>query len=141
MGTDFASGQLAAMTERRTATLIRRLFDAFEAGDMDAIAARYAEDVRWHTPGHSELAGDYVGRAQVLAQLRRYTELTDSFHVEVEDLMAGERHATSLYRVSASRLGRELDLRHMTLHAIADSAVQEVWVMPLDQVAFDTFWA
>lgn len=141
MGMDFAGREPATERERRTASLIERLFEAFAAGDMDAIAARYATDIRWHMPGRSQLAGDYVGRAAVLAHLRSYTELSDSYHATAEDLMAGKHHATALYRVTGSRLGRQLDLRLMTLFAITDSAVQEAWVVPLDQEAFDAFWA
>jgi ketosteroid isomerase-like protein len=137
----FASTDLTAANERRTASLLRRLFEAFEAGDMDAIGARYAEDIRWHMPGQSLLAGDYVGRAAVMEHLNRYIELTDSYRVEILDLMAGERHATSLYRVTGSRLDRELDMQLITLYAIADSAVQEVWVLPMDQATFDGFWS
>ena len=130
------------MTEEdRTAALIQHVFDAFAAQDMDAIAARFARDVRWHTPGRNQLAGDYVGRKAVLALLARSSEMTDSYEVEVEDLMAGKRHATALYRVIGSRQGRQLDLRHLALYVIADSAVQEVWIAPLDQAAFDAFWA
>jgi uncharacterized protein len=141
MGMGFASTDLTAANERRTAFLLRRLFEAFEAGDMDAIGARYAEGIRWHLPGDNVLAGDYVGRVEVLEHLNRFTELTDFYRVEILDLMAGEHHATSLFRVKGSRLGRELDLRLLTLHEIADSAVQEVWVLPMDQAAFDAFWA
>jgi uncharacterized protein len=141
MGMGFASTDLTATTERRTAFLLRRLFEAFAAGDMDAIGARYAESVRWHVPGQNLLAGDYVGRADVMAHLSRYTELTDFYRAQIVELMAGEHHATSLYRVTGSRLGRELDMQLMTLYAIADSAVQEVWIMPMDQAAFDAFWS
>lgn len=141
MGMGFANSDLTAANERRTAFLLRRLFEAFAAGDMDAIGARYAEDVRWHVPGENVLAGSYVGRTSVMEHLGRYTELTDSYRAEIVDLMAGEHHATSLYRVTGTRLGRQLDMQLITLYAIADSAVQEIWVLPMDQAAFDAFWS
>ncbi|HEY6780871.1 MAG TPA: nuclear transport factor 2 family protein [Thermoleophilaceae bacterium] len=128
--------------EHRNASLLRHIFDAFARDDLDAIAARFARDVRWHTPGRNQLAGDYVGREAVLALVRRSSQLADeSYRAEVEDIMTSERHATALFRATGSRGGRQLDLRHLALYAIADSAVHEVWIAPLDQEAFDAFWA
>ncbi len=141
MGMGFVDRSPSIPDDRRTATLLRHLFDAFAARDMNAIAARFAADIRWHTPGRSQLAGDYVGRKVVLAQVSRLAELTDAYRVEVEDFMDGEHHATALYRAIGSRLGRQLDLRHLALYSIADSAVQEIWIVPLDQQAFDVFWS
>jgi hypothetical protein len=47
--------------------LMRAAIAAFQHGDMDALREKYfAEDIRWHFPGRSPLAGDYEGVAQVL---------------------------------------------------------------------------
>ncbi|MDQ3725856.1 MAG: nuclear transport factor 2 family protein [Actinomycetota bacterium] len=128
--------------EHPNAQLLRRLFDAFAAGDRETVVAGFAEDVVWRTPGSSELAGEYVGRDAVLAQLGRSHQLTEgTYRIEVEEIMSGDRHATVLYRGTGSRNDRRLDLRHLALYEIAEGAIRNVWVVPLDQRAFDEFWA
>ncbi len=128
--------------EHPNAQLLRRLFDAFAAGDREAVVAGFADDVTWRTPGSSQLAGEFVGRDAVLAQLGRSAQLTDgTYRVEVEEIMPGDHHASVLYRGTGSRNGRRLDLRHLALYEIAAGAIRNVWIAPLDQRAFDEFWA
>jgi ketosteroid isomerase-like protein len=124
------------------AQLLERFFDAFATGRFDVIEASLADDVRSHTPGHSRLAGTREGRDAVLAHLGRSRELSDgTYRIEIEDLLGGEHHAAVVYRGTASRLGRELDLRHVALYAIEDGRVTEIWFTPLDQDVFDAFWS
>lgn len=128
--------------EHENANILKRLFDAFASRDLDAISAGLAEDVSWHTPGRSQLAGEHVGRDAVLAHLSHSAELSEgSYRIEIEDIMASDRHASVLYRATGSRQGRHLDLRHLALYEVANEMVQAVWVTPFDQLAFDAFWA
>ena len=122
--------------------VLRRLLTAFAERDVAAMAERLAEDVRWHTPGSSKLAGNPEGREAVLAQLAKSGQLSGgTYRVELVDLLEGEDHAAMVYRGTATREGRSLDLLHLGLYRIAGGRVQEVWIEPLDQEAFDAFWA
>ena len=124
------------------AELLRRLFTAFAEGDGATIQAAMAPGIRWHTPGGNLLAGDPEGRDAVLAQLRRSAELTGgTYRVEVLDVLEGVDHAAVVYRGTGQRDGRDLDLLHVALYAIAGRQVHEVWIAPLDQAAFDAAWA
>lgn len=124
------------------ADLIAALFDAFARRDLAAIEAALSPDVRSHTPGTNLLAGTAAGREAVLEQLGRSAELTDgTYKVEVEDMMAGKRHAAALYRATGEREGRSLDLQHLALYRIEGDRVAEVWFTPLDQATFDEFWS
>jgi uncharacterized protein len=52
--------------------LVREAMTALGRGDTDALRSQYwAEDIRFHVPGRSPLAGDYEGAAQVLGFLGR----------------------------------------------------------------------
>ena len=54
------------MTEADTAAFVARFFDAIEAGDIDAVAACYADDVVvWHNT--DRLASDKAENLEVLA--------------------------------------------------------------------------
>jgi ketosteroid isomerase-like protein len=124
------------------ADLIRRLFGAFAAGDLEAIHAALADTVRSHTPGESRLAGTVVGREAVVAHLGRSRELSDgTYEVQVEDVLGGDGHAAAVYRGQARRSGRQLDVRHIALYRIERGRIAEIWFTPLDQTAFDEFWS
>src|SRR5579859_7579710 len=50
--------------------LVREAFAAFGRGDLEALQRQYfTEDILYHFPGRSPLAGDYQGVAQVLELL------------------------------------------------------------------------
>lgn len=122
--------------------LLRRLFDAFDQQDLETIESALSEDVRSHTPGDNALAGTARGRAAVLAQLGRSRELSGgTYRIEVEDWLGGAAHAAVVYRGTAQRAGRALDLRHVALYEIRGGRISEIWFTPLDQAAFDEFWA
>jgi ketosteroid isomerase-like protein len=124
------------------ARLLRELFAAFDDGDIERIGASFTEDVHWTTPGRSQLAGEFVGRKAVLAQLARSSELSGStYRVTVEDVLASDARASVLYRGTGSRRGCSFDLRHLALYDIASGMISAVRIAPLDQYAFDDFWS
>jgi ketosteroid isomerase-like protein len=124
------------------ADLIRRLFGAFAAGDLETINQALADGVQSHTPGESLIAGTAVGREAVIAQLGRSRELSGgTYRIEVEDVLGGETHAAAVYRGRATRDGRSLDLRHIALYRIEHGRITKIWFTPLDQTAFDRFWS
>jgi ketosteroid isomerase-like protein len=47
------------VTEHPHVDVFMRTYAAFTAGDMEALAELFAEDVVWHTPGRNPLSGDY----------------------------------------------------------------------------------
>jgi ketosteroid isomerase-like protein len=49
------------MAEDAYESLIRRTYQVFESGDSDLLGVVMAEDVVWHEPGRSSLAGHYIG--------------------------------------------------------------------------------
>lgn len=53
---------------------VQRRFYAGEAVDDDLMRL-LAPDIAWHVPGHNAIAGDYRGRAAVLAYFRRRRDL------------------------------------------------------------------
>ncbi len=54
------------------ASRIRKGYAAFNAGDVATLVDLFAEDVVWHFPGQSKLAGDHIGRDATLAALGGY---------------------------------------------------------------------
>jgi hypothetical protein len=64
------------MPEPANVEIVRRGYAAFNNGDTSALAALIAENVVWHVPGRSLIAGDYHGRETTFAYLHRLHLLT-----------------------------------------------------------------
>ncbi|MDQ0850421.1 ketosteroid isomerase-like protein [Arthrobacter sp. B3I9] len=50
--------------------LVRRGYEAFNAGDMDTLRELFAEDAVWFAPGNGTLSGRKEGRERILAYFR-----------------------------------------------------------------------
>ncbi len=49
--------------------LLRRGYDAFTKGDMEAVNELFADDIVWHNAGRDQFAGDYHGKDEVFGLL------------------------------------------------------------------------
>jgi uncharacterized protein len=122
--------------------LVRRSYEAFAAGDLDTVRGLFAEDIVWHVPGRSSLAGDHEGRDAVLGLFGRLFELSGgTFSVEVHDAVANDEHGAAIFTCSAEREGRSLRDRQVSVYRISDGTFTEAWSHPGDLYAFDTFFA
>ncbi len=87
--------------------LLRQGLEAFSKGDMEGVAALFADDVVWHTPGRGPLAGDHRGKDQVMSMLGKQAELTGgTFRAEAHDILANDEHGCCLPRSGPSEGGR-----------------------------------
>jgi ketosteroid isomerase-like protein len=123
--------------------LVREGFAAFGRGDMDALRKQYwTEDVRWHLPGRSPLAGDYEGAEQVLQAFARLFELTGgTYTAELHDVLANDQHAVALFTSRAERAGKQLTDNQVQISHIRDGKIAEVWIQSTDLYAQDEFWS
>ena len=133
----------ASAPEHPNALLVRRLFDAFRARDLAAIVATVPDDLVWHFPGRrGRLAGTHRGRDAVLAFLADVSALTgDTFHLDLEDVTASDRHAVALFRGHGTRDGKVLDNPTCLRIRIDEGRLVEVWEFVWDLYAVDEFWA
>src|SRR5262245_37560820 len=99
------------MDEHPNATRVRELFVAFREGNLGTITATIADTAIWHFPGRrGRLAGDHVGREAILAFFLNVQGLTaHTFHLDLIDVVANDRHAIALFRGHGTRDGRTLD--------------------------------
>lgn len=122
---------------------IREMFAAFRSGDISAIRQAVPENLVWHFPGRKGgLAGAHRGRDAVLAFLARVMELTaGTFHLELDDIVGGDRHVIALFRGHGRRHAKILDnptcLRTRFEHGRPVEIHEFVW----DLYAVDDFWA
>ncbi len=129
------------MAEHPNVELLRKGIDAFARGDIDTVRSLWADDVVYHFPGASPLAGDHKGKDGVLAYLAKAAELAGgSFRiVEVHDVLANDEHGVALLRCTASRQGKQLSWDQTHIYHISEDKITEAWLVPTDQRAFDEF--
>jgi uncharacterized protein len=124
--------------------LLREAVAAFQRGNMEALQNKYlAEDIRYHIPGRSPVAGDYEGVAEVLGIFGRLFELSGgTLRIELHDVVANDQHAVALFSTRAEREGRQLDGDEVLIcHPGPDGRLAEIWTQPGDQYAADEFWS
>ena len=123
--------------------LVREAFAALGRGDIDALGSQYwAEDIRYHLPGRSLLAGDYEDVTQVLGMLSRTFELSGgTFSAELHDVLANDEQAVALYTGRAERAGKHWEDNVALVIHIRDGKVTEMRLYPADQYGWDKFWS
>lgn len=121
--------------------LVRQLYQAFESGDLDLIGVRMADDVVWHEPGRSSLAGDYKGPQTVLDFLGRLrAQSASTFSLEILDVLSEPGRAVVFHRETASKVDRDLDVIAAVDFEFHQGKITEATVYHTDQYAFDEFW-
>ena len=129
------------MPEHPNATLVRRLFEAFERKDAFVLRELFAADATWCVGGASRLAGIHHGRREIIRFLGSLPRLTDGTYASrLIDVLASDERAAVLYRATGAREGRTLDIDQLLLFTVRDGCVVAVLAFPSDQRAFDAFW-
>jgi ketosteroid isomerase-like protein len=119
--TDTTTGSRAAL---------RSYLDALLAGDLDRIAASFAEDATWSLHGTLPLAGVRRGRAAIVEFLcsaaSLYVPGTQSF--SFGDITADGERAVLEWRVTgtSSATGRQYDNEYCGVFVIRDGRIAEV---------------
>jgi uncharacterized protein len=130
------------MSAESNAEAIRKGYEAFSRGDMDALRNElFAADVVWHQGGRNQTAGDFRGPDEVIGLFGKLFQLTDgTFRVEVHDLLASDEHVVVLAKVHAQRAGKTLkqgDYSHVC--HFRDGKLSEAWIVNVDQYEVDEF--
>ena len=110
--------------------------DVEEFGDI-----LLSDDVVWHWPGRSSVAGEYRGREAVLGLVREFHRAArDRLQVEPIDLLEGREYLMSFTHVTAERESERLDVVMADAMRFGDDGrVVEFWTLSNDQAAVDAF--
>ena len=124
------------------AATIRNGYAAFNRGDVEALVELFDEDIVWHFPGTSKLAGDHIGRDAALGMLGDYGAASaGTLQANAIDVMASDEHVTGWARDTASANGRTLDVGSVVVFTMRDGKVTEAHHHFDDQAALDAFLA
>lgn len=115
--------------EHPNATTVRRFLESWFDGDFDTWTALAADDIVVHMQDSPALRGTYRGQAGVRGVLEKFAALgIESADIDVEDVLADERFAMAVMRISFQRGSESLDLRNACAYRFdADGRVSETW--------------
>lgn len=131
------------MTEHPNAELVRGLFAAFHARDIEAIRNVLSERAVWHFPGREgQLAGDHVGHEGIFEFLARVSQLTNgTFDLDLEEVLASDGLAVAFFRGHGLRHDRRLSNPTCLKIRIEDGRAVEIWEFVWDLYEVDEFWS
>ena len=108
--------------------VVRESSAARERGDMDAIQKYWTEDIRYHFPERSSIAGDYQGIEQVRQLFARMAEQAGTVSVELQDVLANDDYAVAMISVRGEQSGQPVNGNMVTVFHFRDGKVTEVWI-------------
>ncbi len=130
------------MGAQENAELVRRGYEAFNAGDMDTLAELFADDAVWYAAGRGVLSGKKQGRDAVLAYFGELGSRSQgSFHATVQDIVGGEDHTIGIQQSHAESNGKILDAATVIAFVLRDGKVVEGREYFADTASTDEFWA
>jgi 2'-5' RNA ligase len=114
---------------------------AYAGGELDALRPWLADDVIWHVPGRSQIAGEHRGVEAVLAYFDIRRRLTDeTFRVSVRGLSVVGERVVQLAGGSADRDGSSVRWETVGVFRVAGGRIAECWLVPFDLYEFDRIW-
>ena len=121
--------------------LLRKGYDAFMTGDMETMSQIFADDITWVSKGDNPLSGEFHGQQEVFGNFAKIPELTDSFQMDIHDVLANDDHAVALVSIQAERNGKSLDTNAVHVYHVDDGQVTSAWIIQEDPAAADAFWS
>jgi ketosteroid isomerase-like protein len=104
--------------------IVRRMWDAFLAGDVQAALSFYAPDVEWDG---TNLPDGRVGTGHeaILDHIRRWADIWENWTVEVEDITAVGSDQVVLFMRERGQgeSGLKMNERHAELYTLTDGRV------------------
>jgi RNA 2',3'-cyclic 3'-phosphodiesterase len=112
------------------------------SGSVGGVRELLADDVVWHVPGASAIAGEHRGVEAVLAYMDARRRIMDgTFRVLVHGAAVIADRVVQLAGGHALRDGREVGWETVGVFRVAGGRIAECWLVPFDQAAFDAIWS
>ncbi len=116
----------------------QRTVDAFRARDFDVVRSLVAEDVVWHVPGESPMAGEVRGLDELVAWLGGLGAL--GFTIREHDVFGNDEHVCALSYIGAQRPGVDVEIRVTSVFHFRDGQQVERWFYPEDMAAWNAIF-
>lgn len=112
------------------------------SGEAGGVRDLLADDVVWHVPGASAIAGEHRGVEAVLAYMDARRRIMDgTFRVLVHGAALIAGRVVQLAGGHATRDGREVAWETVGVFRVDRGRIAECWLIPFDQATFDAIWS
>ena len=119
--------------------MMRRYIDHIKAGEFEAAAEYWSDDIVGHVSGNNVTSGTYTGKEGTIAYGAKVMGILDSNQIEEHDLLVSDEHAVLIAESHGERNGSHFSSKTVVVYHIADEKITEFWVIPENQKAFDDF--
>jgi uncharacterized protein len=124
------------------AVIIRKAYEAFAQGNIDAVFATFDASITWHVPGHGPLSGDYAGHDQIGGFFQRTMELSGGvFSIDVHNVLAEDDLVVALVTVNAQRNGVAESFPEVHVWRMKNGKAVEFREYQGDEQREDRFWS
>ena len=114
----------------------------YAGGEVEGLRELLSEDVMWHVPGASAIAGEHRGVDAVLAYMDRRRRIMDgTFRVTVHGAAMVVGRVVQLAGGRAVRDGVEVTWETVGVFRVDAGRIAECWLIPFDQPTFDRIWS
>ena len=97
------------MSEQDNKDVIKRGYEAFAAGDIEAVTNLFDDDIEWVQPGDSTVSGTFHGKTEVMEHLGRLAE--KGLTVKLNQLIAEGDTVVAISEVTAGgETGEDADI-------------------------------
>jgi acyl-CoA thioesterase FadM/ketosteroid isomerase-like protein len=121
---------------------LERQREMYAGGDVERVRELLAENIVWHVPGTSPIAGDYRGRDAVIEYfLVRRTLAGGAIAITQRGEMHDAEVLVQLADGRAELAGRDVEWRTTGVYRVAAGKIAEAWLVPLDGARFDRDWS
>jgi ketosteroid isomerase-like protein len=131
------------MTDHPHVAIVKRACIAARKGDRSVATELFGEKSDLFIPGRNLLAGLYEGREAMYEFYEKARELSGgTFKSSIHDVVANQRHAFAIEHFMASRGGRHLDCRDVTIFHVVDGRITSgTRLLGEDPYLLDEFWS
>ncbi|MGH3536800.1 MAG: nuclear transport factor 2 family protein [Pseudonocardiaceae bacterium] len=96
-------------------------YEAFAKGDVETVMSLLTDDIEYYVSGRSPVSGTYKGKDEVLGLFGKMMELSGgTFQVEVQDILANDKHGVALTIKRGQRASKTLESRSVHVWDIRD---------------------
>jgi hypothetical protein len=114
---------------------------AWERGDVAALAAFYHDDFTLHYPGRHSLAGTHQGKPEALRILREVSRRTNRRLVAVTDIMVGTHRGCLDVTEEWTRAAKTERIERLLVYTVRDAKLDHCWLFDSDQELVAQFLA
>jgi ketosteroid isomerase-like protein len=123
------------MADHPNADLIRKAIEDMSAGEIEQLAAVFAENIEYHQIGEPTIEG----KAALVESMQGFEDI--DFGVEIHDVLANDDHTIALLEVTVNAGGETFNYRTAEIYHIEDGKIAQRWAFSDNTGAITEFFA